>query len=90
MPYPPAIQFETMRRAVKDELALPTASESARRAPRRLDRRMRMAGRTMSRQQAAVIEATEADPFAFSPGSVSDEVKRLQAGFVLTGYRSWY
>jgi hypothetical protein len=51
---------------------------------------MRMAGRTMSRHQAAVIEATEADPFAFSPGSVSDEVKRLQARFVLTGYRSWY
>ena len=90
MPYPPAIQFETMRRAVNDELALPTASESARRAPRRLALRMPMARHTVSGHPAVVIEATETDPFAFSPGSVSDEVKRLEAQFVFTGYRSWY
>lgn len=68
MPYPPAIQFETMRRAVKDQLALPAASESARRAPRRLALRMPMARHTVSGHPAVVIEATETDPFAFSPG----------------------
>ena len=90
MPYPPVIQFETMRRAVKAELALPTASESARRAPRRADLRIAMARRAVSGRPAVVIEATDTDPFAFSPGMVSDEVKRLEAGFVFTGYRSWY
>lgn len=56
MPYPPVIQFETMRRAVKAELALPTASEAA---TRRLELCIPMARGAVSGRPAVVIEATD-------------------------------
>jgi hypothetical protein len=59
MAYPPVIQFETMRRAVKAELALPTASEAARRTARRLDLCIPMARGAVSGRRAVVIEATD-------------------------------
>jgi hypothetical protein len=59
MPYPAVIQFETMRRAVKAELALPSASEAARRAARRLDLRVPMALRTVSGRPVVVTEASD-------------------------------
>lgn len=59
MPHPAVIQFETMRRAVKAELALPRASEAARRAARRLDLRVPMALRTVSGRPVVVTEASD-------------------------------
>ena len=56
MPYPPVIQFATMRRAVKAELALPKASESARRAPRRLDLRSPLVRRAASQPGSGAEE----------------------------------